>query len=75
VPKANLKKVQIEIGRRVRAARTAVKMTQEDAAAAAGIDYKRLQRIEQGTVNVTVKTLVRIAAAFETDIWSLLACR
>ncbi|MBI4700813.1 MAG: helix-turn-helix transcriptional regulator [Deltaproteobacteria bacterium] len=48
-------------------------MTQEAAAAAAGIDYKRWQRIEQGAVNPTVRTLVRVAAALGTNLWALLA--
>ena len=43
-------------------------MSQEEAAAQAGIDYKRLQRIEAGRVNVTVRTLVRIATALNTTV-------
>lgn len=62
-----------EVGRRVRLAREAAGLTQEAAAAAAGIDYKRWQRIEQGAVNPTVRTLVRVAAALGTNLWALLA--
>ena len=40
----------------MRAARESRGFTQEEAAHAAGIDYKRWQRLEQGTVNPTVKT-------------------
>jgi len=47
-------------------------MTQEKLSTASGIDYKRLQDIEGGRVNVTVKTLVRLAGALGVDFWSLL---
>lgn len=46
-------------------------MTQEEAAHAAGIDYKRWQRLEQGTVNPTVKTLARAAEALGSSFWDL----
>jgi transcriptional regulator with XRE-family HTH domain len=48
-------------------------MTQEDAAHAAGIDYKRWQRLEQGSVNPTVKTLERAALALGMSFWDLVA--
>ncbi len=67
--------VQREVGRRVRRAREAAKLTQEAAAHRAGIDYKRWQRIEQGTVNLTLRTLVRVAAALDMDFWALLRAR
>ncbi len=65
--------VQKEIGRRIRAARLAAGFTQEEASAASGIDPKRWQRLEQGTVNATVRTLVRVAAALSTTFWMLIA--
>jgi len=61
-----------EIGRRLRAARVAADLTQSQAADRSGIDLKRWQRIEQGTVNATVQTLVRAANALGTDFWLLL---
>lgn len=68
-------RVQREIGRRVRAARLRAGMTQEAAAANAGIDYKRWQRIELGQTNCTIRSLVRVAAAVDTTFWSLLGTR
>ncbi len=65
--------VQKEVGRRIRAARLAAGLTQEEASAASGIDPKRWQRLEQGTVNATVRTLVRVAAALSTTFWILIA--
>jgi transcriptional regulator with XRE-family HTH domain len=50
-------------------------MSQEDAAAASGIDYKRIQRIEAGSVNITVKTLVRLTSALGTTVWRLTQTR
>jgi transcriptional regulator with XRE-family HTH domain len=66
-------RVQKEIGRRVRRARIAAGITQEAAAATAGIDHKRWQRLEQGTVNPTARTLVRVAMAVGLTFWGLLA--
>jgi transcriptional regulator with XRE-family HTH domain len=48
-------------------------LTQEVAASDAGIDYKRYQRLEAGTVNATMRTLARVAEALGTDLWSMLA--
>ena len=63
--------VQKEIGRRLREARLAAGLTQEEAAAAAGIDAKRWQRLEQGSVNATLRTLGRVAEALGMTFWAL----
>jgi transcriptional regulator with XRE-family HTH domain len=60
--------VLVEIGRRVRAARNAAKMSQQAAAIAAGSDYRWWQRLEQGQVNPTVRTLVKVAAALRVSV-------
>lgn len=65
--------VQRTLGRRIRAARVEAELTQEEAAAAAEIDYKRWQRLEAGEVNATVRTLVRVAAALDVSFWELFA--
>ena len=67
------RKVLAELGQRVRAARIQAGLTQEDAAHAAEIDWRRWQRIEEGTVNPTVKTLVRVARAVRKDFWALVS--
>jgi len=64
--------VQRGVGRRIRAARIAAALTQEQAAAKAEIDYKRWQRLELGTVNATLRTLARVAEALDTSFWKLL---
>lgn len=72
VGQAEERKVVRELGRRIQAARLAADLSQEDAASAAGIDYKRFQRLEQGAVNPTVRTLVRVARALGTTFWALM---
>lgn len=62
-----------ELAARLRAARTRSGLTQEALAARARIDHRRYQRLEQGEVNPTIRTLVRIASALDTDVWALLA--
>jgi transcriptional regulator with XRE-family HTH domain len=67
-----LAEVQREIGRRIASARDAVGLSQEEAAARAGIDDKRWQKLEAGTVNPTVKTLYRVARTLGLDFLELL---
>lgn len=71
--RAAVDEVLREVGRRIRAAREAVELTQEEAAGQAGIDYKRYQRLEAGSVNATVRTLARVASALSTSFWQLVA--
>lgn len=59
----------------LRAARVRADITQEDLAEKTKIDVKRIQRIEAGTVNATVKTLVKIASALNLSFWELLSAR
>jgi transcriptional regulator with XRE-family HTH domain len=73
VRKATERRILAEIGTRIRAARRAAGLSQEDAAHQAGIGSKRWQQLEYGHVNVTVRTLVRVAGACKTDFWRLLA--
>ena len=59
----------MELGNRIRTARHTAGLTQERVAFLADIDYKRYQRVEAGEVNVTLRTLVRIADAIGADLW------
>jgi len=52
--------------------RSALGLTQEEAADRAGIDYKRWQRLESGSVNATLRTLLRVADALDTSVWVML---
>ena len=63
--------VLAELGKRIQGMRQAAGLTQERAAAAAGIDWRRWQRLEEGVVNPTVRTLIRVAKVLGTDFWAL----
>lgn len=52
------------IGMRIRSARKARGWTLAEAAGHAGLTYQHLQKIETGGLNVTLLTLIRIAAGF-----------
>ena len=61
-----------EAGEQIRRARVVAKLTQEEAADRARIDYKRWQALEKGRANPTLRTLIRVAEALETDFWILM---
>ena len=63
------------LGGNVRQLRVALGLTQTTAAQRAGIYWRHWQKIEYGTVNVTLSTLVGIAYALETTIVALFAER
>lgn len=46
--------------------------SQQEAADAAGLDLKHLQKVEYGSLNVSLATLVRLARAFQTSVGALL---
>jgi transcriptional regulator with XRE-family HTH domain len=47
--------------------------TQQQAAEAIGIDVKHLQKLEYGSLNPSLRTLVRVAGAFGITVGRLLA--
>ena len=55
----------------LRRERTRRKWTQEEAAERAGLHPRHLQKLERGTVNVTLRTLERLCRAFGVDISQL----
>jgi transcriptional regulator with XRE-family HTH domain len=65
-------KILVQLGRRIRVAREAARLTQEDAASRVRMDYKRWQKLEAGAVNPTFQTLHRIALGLGTTVWKLL---
>jgi transcriptional regulator with XRE-family HTH domain len=58
---------------RVRALRCAYKLSQYDLAMRMGTNERAIRRIEKGLHNVTLKVLVRLAAALGVGVWTLLA--
>jgi transcriptional regulator with XRE-family HTH domain len=63
------------LGGRVRRLRIARGWTLEKAAEAADMDPTQLAKIEAGTINVTLVTLVRIAEGFAVDLPALFSPR
>jgi transcriptional regulator with XRE-family HTH domain len=55
---------RVQLGLRLRELRTRAELTQERAAEAIGLHVKHLQRLERGTVNVTLATLVGVSLAY-----------
>jgi transcriptional regulator with XRE-family HTH domain len=56
-----------EVGARVRRARSAQTLTLERAAELTGLDFRHLQQIETGTINITLATLLRLAAGLGVE--------
>lgn len=65
---ARFKKEQRALGARVRAMRHAADWTLEQAAERCDMDWKHLQKIEAGSLNVTLVTLVRLSVGFRQPL-------
>ena len=63
--------INVELGRKIRSLRRAKKMTQEDLAYQAKIDYSYLNEIEMGKRNPTVKRVATIAKALNVALYDL----
>lgn len=63
------------LGTRLREIRTELELSQEGAAELIGIHAKHLQRVELGTANVTISTLIAIAIAYKVAMDSLFGSR
>ncbi|HEX4384968.1 MAG TPA: helix-turn-helix transcriptional regulator, partial [Myxococcales bacterium] len=62
---------QTLLGHRLRDLRSRSELTQERAAEAIGLHVKHLQRLERGTVNVTLATLVGCSLAYGVKLGEL----
>lgn len=60
------------IGRNIVQRRKAKSLTQEDLCGLAQIDRSYLSELENGKMNVTIKSLVSIAAVLECDLKDLI---
>lgn len=70
---ARFKKEQRALGARVRALRHAAEWTLEEAAERCDVDWKHLQKIEAGSLNITLVTLVRLAVGFRQPLYVFFA--
>jgi transcriptional regulator with XRE-family HTH domain len=61
------------LGKRIRARRTDLGMSQEGLAHAAGLDRSYVGRIERGEHNLTFTALVRLCRAMQCDVAALTA--
>ena len=64
-------RVARQLGRRVRMLRESRGWTLEAAAERMKMDLKHLQKVEAGSINVTLVTLIRIASGFGESIQAL----
>lgn len=69
------KKEQRALGFRVRSLRHEAEWTLEEAAERCDVDWKHLQKIEAGLLNVTLVTLVRLAVGFRLPVHAFFAPR
>lgn len=67
-----VRKALRSLGAALKARRESLSLTQEEVADRLGIVPRHYQKIESGTVNVTVKTLVRLSVALGTSPRKLL---
>ena len=59
------------LGERIRELRRTHGLTQEQAAALIGMEYKYYQMIEWGRKNLRMDTMARIAKAYHLEVWDL----
>lgn len=72
VAAVSLEALLATVASRVREARKRAKLSQDDLAKAIGSGQSYIFQIEKGTANITLKTLVRLAAAMSLDPSDLL---
>jgi transcriptional regulator with XRE-family HTH domain len=66
------RRLQIDVGARVRALRTRLGLGQAECARAAGVDTSSLFRLEKGDQNVTIDMIGRLAVALGVEMDELL---
>jgi transcriptional regulator with XRE-family HTH domain len=67
------KKVDVVIGRRIREARNAKKMSQADLGQAVGVSFQQIQKYEKATNRISASTLFAICQALEIPIEGMFA--
>lgn len=65
---ARTRRAAREVGQRIRSARLAAGLSQERVAASIHMTRSNYARIERGTTNVTLETLLRIAKGLGTEL-------
>lgn len=62
-------------GKHLRQIRTEKRLTMEDLAFDAGIEYRQHGRIERGEVNTTISTVLALSTALEIDVSTMFQFR
>ena len=70
-PKEPGQRLQIRLAAGLRRERSRQGWTQERAAELAGLNPRHYQKLEEGTVNVTLRTLERLSRAYGVDVGRL----
>jgi len=61
----------VSLGKRIQSVREKQKLTQEQLEEKTGVNTKYISAIERGQKNVTVKTLLKIAAGLNVEVYEL----
>lgn len=72
MPVEDYNRLQRVLAKNVRIRREQLELTQEAAAHLMGIATRHLQKLEAGELNVTLRTLCRVAKALESQVGLLL---
>ena len=64
--------LQAAFGRSVKAARLKARFTQTELADLCNLRQDDISRIEAGNVNVTLRTMARLAKVFGGDVWAMM---
>lgn len=67
-----IKTIQKNFGENLKQLRILKNFTQEDLANISGIDRAQISRIERGTINVTLETIIKLKNALEVDFSKLI---
>jgi transcriptional regulator with XRE-family HTH domain len=65
--------LRIKVGKNLRSARLAGRLSQVQLAERAGISAKHIGQLEMGRMSVTIDTLFRLATALDSDIRRLVS--
>ena len=71
MPPASLDELKEYLAMNIRDLRKQLKMTQEEAAEATGLNWRHWQKMEAGEVNVTLSTLSKICQGLGVEVGSL----
>jgi transcriptional regulator with XRE-family HTH domain len=67
------RELQLGFGEAVRAARAKATMSQAQFAARSGIAQQDISKIERGEINLTIRTMSRLADVLDNDVAAMLA--